>query len=963
MKNRSSGRKPTSLLWKRMNVAWLMFLCVGLLAAAGMQGPGTTDTAAPSPAANVPAVENAATNVETITLFEPFVSPEYDWIERTALSLLVVVALGGLVYAMLLVKQVMTADQGTKRMQEIAQAIREGANAYLYRQFSVVFVLIILITILLGVAAKISGSPDAICWGRAIAFLVGSIFSATVGFVGMRLATVGNLRVAAAAKDSFGRALQLGYRTGTITGMLTDGLGLLGGSIIFLIYGQHAYEALLGFGFGGTLLALFMRVGGGIYTKAADVGADLVGKLEAGIPEDDPRNAATIADNVGDNVGDCAGMAADIFESYEVTIVAAMILGIASFGHKGVIFPLLVRAIGVIASIISTSSVKAGDKGSVAEAMKSVNKGFVIGSAISIIGFVLLGLGYLKFDDKYARLYPQSIDGFVLTKDFKDARQKTFQNTLTDERAAAKSANNEAVLAVLGEEGDLLKAWINPEFQKEFLAKLETRAKNAKDPKKAELLTTEFNYAKSLTTKLGNYDGKILSPDQPKWSSLGIADLDMRAAWTCLIGIILAVLLNKCTEYYTGTEFAPVKGLAKSCETGHATNIIQGLAVGYESSVAAVIIIAAAIFASVMIYTGTTATFVAFGVAMCGIGMLTLTGNTISMDVFGPVADNANGIGEMGYDAKEMGDKKYKDARQILADLDAVGNTTKAITKGIAIGSAVIAAVSLFNSFIVSVGSGGQGESATITSGVYTTVANMLTISNPTLFIGMLIGGAVPFLFSSMTIRAVGRAAFLIVKECRIQFRDKEIWSGKKKPDYGRVVNICTGSAQKELIGPGLLAILVPLLVGFSLGSIALAGFLGGMIVSGQLLAVFMANAGGAWDNAKKTIEDEPKTESTGKGSEKHKAAITGDTVGDPLKDTSGPAINPLIKVMNMVSLLIIGLILPYDHNVTAKLKEIGVMVIDKSRHDTMFVSIIVVCVIGLAWAIWQSKRESSHND
>jgi K(+)-stimulated pyrophosphate-energized sodium pump len=316
----------------------------------------------------------------------------------------------------------------------------------------------------------------------------------------------------------------------------------------------------------------------------------------------------------------------------------------------------------------------------------------------------------------------------------------------------------------------------------------------------------------------------------------------------------------------------------------------------------------------------------------------------------------------MGYDREEMGEKKYKEARQILADLDAVGNTTKAITKGIAIGSAVIAAVSLFNSFIVSVGSGGQGESASISASVYTTVANMLTISNPTLFIGMLLGGAVPFLFSSMTIRAVGRAAFLIVKECRIQFRDKDIWSGKKKPDYGRVVNICTGSAQKELIGPGLLAILVPLLVGFTLGAIALAGFLGGMIVSGQLLAVFMANAGGAWDNAKKMIEDEPKTETSGKGSEKHKAAITGDTVGDPLKDTAGPAINPLIKVMNMVSLLIIGLILPYDSEVIGKLKEIGVDVVSKPR-DNLYWGVVIVSVLGLAWAVWQSKRESTHQD
>ena len=814
-------------------------------------------TAPAAPAAPTAPALTAVAEGPKITLFEPLISGKYASYEKIALVTNVFIALAGLAYALLLVKQVKEADSGTAKMQEIAQAIREGANAYLYRQFRVVGVLIVVITVVLYFAAKASGAEQAIAWGRAIAFLVGSTFSATVGFVGMRLATIGNLRVAAAAKTSFGRALQLGYRSGTITGMLTDGLGLLGGSIIFLIYGEQAYEALLGFGFGGTLLALFMRVGGGIYTKAADVGADLVGKVEAGIPEDDPRNAATIADNVGDNVGDCAGMAADIFESYEVTIVAAMILGIASFGHKGVIFPLLVRAIGVIASIISTYSVRAGDKGTVAGAMKSVNRGFIIGSTISVIGFIVLGFFYFRFD------------------------------ATSPLWAAVK--------------------------------------------------------------------------DLPAWANLGQVGLDMRPAWTCLIGIVLAVFLNKCTEYFTGTEFSPVKSMVKACGTGHATNIIQGLAVGYESTVFAVLIIASAIMGSVLIYAHTNATFVAYGVAMCGIGMLTLTGNTISMDVFGPVADNANGIGEMGYDKKEMGEKKYKEARQILADLDAVGNTTKAITKGIAIGSAVIAAVSLFNSFIVSVGSGGKGEAAGISHDVYNAVASMLTISNPTLFIGMLLGGAVPFLFSSMTIRAVGRAAYLIVNECRVQFRDKAIWEGSKKPDYGRVVDICTTAAQKELIGPGLLAMLVPVLVGFSLGVIALAGFLGGMIVSGQLLAVFMANAGGAWDNAKKIIEDEPRDAkaNTGKGSERHKASVTGDTVGDPLKDTAGPAINPLIKVMNMVSLLIIGLILPYDKTVIEILGKHGVVIAPKP-HDKLFWIVIVVGIAGLVWAVWQSKRETA---
>jgi K(+)-stimulated pyrophosphate-energized sodium pump len=903
---------------RRTSVVLLTLLSLSCLAGAGWLQVGGYQALA---------TLGAATPVhETVRLWEPLTSDRYASYEKIALLANVAVAIAGLVYALMLVGQVKNAPQGTARMQEIAQAVREGADAYLFRQFRVVGLLIVAITIGLYFAAKQTpGIDPSIPWGRAIAFLVGSIFSATVGFVGMRLATIGNLRVATAAQTSFGGALQLGYRTGTITGMLTDGLGLLGGSIIFLMYGEHAYEALLGFGFGGTLLALFMRVGGGIYTKAADVGADLVGKLEAGIPEDDPRNAATIADNVGDNVGDCAGMAADIFESYEVTIVAAMILGIASFGHKGVIFPLLVRAIGVIASIISTYSVRAGDKGAAAEAMKSVNRGFVIGSAISILGFIVLGWLYLRIDDDYVRRYQQALPGYRVTDEFKQAAVERFYQERPD-------IDRQKLL----DDTAAFDRWVQV-YQA--------------TPEYMDWLRDE-------------YKGPILAKERPTWISFGSSDLDMRPAWTCLIGIILAVFLNKCTEYYTGTEYSPVRSLAKSCTTGHATNIIQGFAVGYESTVAAVFIIAGAILASVLIYAGTNATFVAFGVAMCGIGMLTLTGNTISMDVFGPVADNANGIGEMGYDAQAMGEKNYKEARQILADLDAVGNTTKAITKGIAIGSAVIAAVSLFNSFIVSVGSGGGGESEIIGGDVYASVAALLTISNPKLFIGMLIGGSVPFLFSSMTIRAVGRAAFLIVKECRIQFRDKAIWEGTKKPDYGRVVDICTTAAQKELVGPALLAILVPMLVGFGLGVIALAGFLAGMIVSGQLLAVFMANAGGAWDNAKKTVEDEPKNmeANTGKGSEKHKAAITGDTVGDPLKDTAGPAINPLIKVMNMVSLLIIGLILPYDSELIDRMGETWQQLHFPSgarAHDGMFWGAIVISAVGLAWAIWQSKRET----
>ncbi|MCL1908197.1 MAG: sodium-translocating pyrophosphatase [Holophagaceae bacterium] len=750
--------------------------------------------------------------------FAPFRDAEFNTFERVCLIIVVGIAIAGLLYALMLVKQVRSADPGTPKMQEVASAVREGAMAYLTAQFRKIGPLILVITVVLYFTT--TSDVAAFKYGRAIAFMVGALFSWAVGYVGMRLATIGNLRVAAAAKHSYGLAMQLGYRTGTITGMLTDGLGLLGGTLIFLFYGTEAYEALLGFGFGGTLLALFMRVGGGIYTKAADVGADLVGKIEKDIPEDDPRNAATIADNVGDNVGDCAGMASDIFESYEVTIVAAMILGMATFGHKGVLFPLLVRAIGVVASIISTYTVKAGPNDTSDTALKSVHRGFWIGSVLSVVGFIVLGFFYLRFDP-------------TIVRNMGDMAQYAFPGG---------------------------------------------------DPH-------------SL----------------PFWANFGVEYLDMRPAITCLIGVFLAVALNKVTSYYTHTSHAPVQGLAKNCTTGHATNIIEGFAVGYESTVATLVILATAIFLSVLVYTGTSPMFIAYGVAMAGIGLLTLTGNTISMDVFGPVADNANGIGEMGYEKEEMEAKEpgsYQRARQILADLDAVGNTTKAETKGIAIGSAVIAAVSLFASFIAVIAVGSEDKIAEMTMKQYNEHSSMLSVADPKILIGLLIGGAVPFLFSSSLIRAVGRAAYYIVKECRIQFRDADIWAGKKKPDYGRVVDICTSTAQKELIGPGLLAIVAPLTVGLLLGPYALGGFLAGMIVVGQLLAVFMANAGGAWDNAKKLIEDGVHG---GKGSEAHKAAVTGDTVGDPLKDTAGPAINPLIKVMNMVSLLLLGVIMSFS--------------------------------------------------
>jgi K(+)-stimulated pyrophosphate-energized sodium pump len=837
--SKSPSRRASALRRAAAPLLTLALLCAGALFA--------------PPAARA----SSAPGVEPFRFFSLFSDPRFSALERGCLLAVLGIAVAGLVYAVVLARQVMAADVGTQRMQDVANAVREGSNAYLRAQFRKLGPLIIVITVLL--FATYAGSEPAFRWGRAGAFLVGALFSWSVGFVGMRLATSGNLRVAAAATRSYGEAMQLGYRTGTVTGMLTDGLGLLGGTTIFLMYGVHAYEALLGFGFGGTLLALFMRVGGGIYTKAADVGADLVGKIEKDIPEDDPRNAATIADNVGDNVGDCAGMAADIFESYEVTIVAAMILGMASFGHKGVIFPLLVRGIGVLGSIVSTYTVRAGPEDTSDTALSSVHRGFWIGSTISVIGFFVLGFFYLRFDASYLATNPVASAGFP-----------------------------------------------------------------SGDP-----------------TKLAT------------WASLGVAGLDLRPALTCLVGVFLAVALNKVTSYYTHTAHPPVQGLAKACTTGHATNIIEGFAVGYESTVATIVVVASAIGLSVLCYVGTPPLFVAYGVAMTGIGMLTLTGNTISMDVFGPVADNANGIGEMGYDPEAMEKEKkgsYKKARQILADLDAVGNTTKAETKGIAIGSAVIAAVSLFSSFIAVIAVGSEEKIGQMTVAQYQAEAGRLTVAAPAVFIGLLIGGAVPFLFSSMLIRAVGRAAFFIVRECRAQFRDLDIWRGSKKPDYGRVVDICTSTAQKELTGPALLAIGMPLVTGLVLGPYALGGFLAGMILSGQLLAVFMSNAGGAWDNAKKLIEDGIYG---GKGSEAHKAAVTGDTVGDPLKDTAGPAINPLIKVMNMVSLLTLDLVLHY-HVGTAR--KDGLFGLSPSIVGVVLAALALGAVV---WAVRASKHEA----
>jgi K(+)-stimulated pyrophosphate-energized sodium pump len=917
--------------------------------------------------------------------WEPFgflTSGAYGRGESLGLLGCLAVAVGGLIYAARLMRQVYAADTGTPAMQKVARAVREGANAYLRRQFTVVGVLIVLLTVVI-VAAKwpwqvepgmhTADELKTIALGRGVAFLMGALFSAAVGFTGMRLATAGNVRVAAAARTDFGAAMRLAYRTGTITGMFTCGLGLLGGTLILLVFGELAYEILIGYGFGGSLLALFMRVGGGIYTKAADVGADLVGKVEQSIAEDDPRNAATIADNVGDNVGDCAGMAADVFESYSVTMVAAVMLGYAAFGYKGMIFPLLVQAVGVVASIVSTALVGRGiTTGNSATAMHSINRGFWRSAALSTIGFSLFGAVYLRFDAAYIveraidkGMYQEFFDkevlrsavgletpeGGRLAEEVKDLRDLRRGPERTSEKAARLEDQVDKYRA------DALAAWRKlPHERREEIA----------NKKFTEIHLTDGEFARLKTRGIDRQGAEkyVVTPlelAQARYHVPLAPGINFRIVICCFIGILLAVALNKCTEYWTSTEYSPVREVVRASRTGHATNIISGLALGLESSVWAALIISAAVLGSVYVCNDAeNLLYMAFGVAMCGIGMLTLTGDTISMDVFGPIADNANGIGEMAYNRTAEGkdltagepgfmtESENKGARQILADLDAVGNTTKAITKGVAIGSAVIAAVSLFASFIAVLVTGSEEKIGQLLIGDFTAGASKLTVAEPLVFIGMLIGGAVPFLFSAMTIRAVGRAAYLIVFECRKQFRDPAIMAGTKAPDYGRVVDICTATAQHELIGPGLLAIGTPLAVGFLLGPFALGGFLAGMILTGQLLAVFMSNAGGSWDNAKKMIEDEPrdKAKNTGKGSEKHKAAVTGDTVGDPLKDTSGPAINPLIKVMNMVSLLALPLVIL--HNLS-----------DGTGNRKLGLVIALVAAVAVLWAWWQSKKES----
>jgi K(+)-stimulated pyrophosphate-energized sodium pump len=752
--------------------------------------------------------------------------------EQIAIVCVLLTAFASLVYAWLLRGTVLKKDKGTQKMQDVWNAIRIGADSYLNRQLRTILPLIGVLTIAMFLSVYVvppsqeavnefgANARNVVAFGRTIAFIMGAFFSLTVGQLGMRMAIQANVRAASASRRGFNEALSIAYYAGTITGMLTDGLGLFGGTVIFMVFGTAAPDALLGFGFGGTLLALFMRVGGGIFTKAADVGADLVGKVEKDIPEDDPRNAAVIADLVGDNVGDCAGMAADIFESYEVTIVSGLILGLALFGitHelKWIVYPLIIRAIGVISSILGTFAVPIWEK---------------------------FPLSFLRAHDA--------------------------------EEAMFRSYEISSVNTVFW---SLMVAWF---------------------------------YAH-----------------------------DWRLAALTAIGVGMAVVFNPLTSYFTSTRKPPVKEIVKSTRTGPATTILSGLSVGMESSVWALAVIVVSFICALLLYGGEKEnTFVLYAVAMIGIGMLSQTGNNVAMDSYGPISDNANGIGEMAW--HDLEDEETKKARQIMADLDAVGNTTKAITKGVAIASAVIAAVSLFASFITDVGR--------VQLQLGMPVMQAIRVSETKVFIGLLLGGALPWLFSSLSIKAVSRAAGLIVEEVRRQFRIPGLMEGTVQPDYARAVGISTAAAQKELIPLATISVLMPLAVGLVLQVEALGGFLAGIILSGQLLAVFMSNAGGAWDNAKKSIEDEPRdlVKNTGKGSERHKAGVVGDTVGDPLKDTAGPALNPMIKVGNLVSLLAAPIIVKYPlMNANGQINW-GVVVI------------AVLLLAGTVWAIGQSKKEA----
>jgi K(+)-stimulated pyrophosphate-energized sodium pump len=725
-------------------------------------------------------------------------SKEWGWLVFAA-----GVAVLALILGVILMRGVLAKDAGTDEMQEIAGAIQEGAAAYLKRQFRTIGMIVVPLAIVVFVTStKINKDAGGIALTyaqsgvfRMIAFIVGCIFSGAIGFFGMSLAVRGNVRTAAAARQSnFGDALQVAFRTGGVAGLLTAGLGLLGATVIIMIFQNTASSILVGFGFGGSLLALFLRVGGGIFTKAADVGADLVGKVEAGIPEDDPRNPATIADNVGDNVGDCAGMAADLFESFAVTLVASIILGVSAFNAiglrsraaEGLVFPVAVVSVGLLASMVGIFVVRA--RAGEDDALKVINRGIYTAQAIAILGAAAIAFLYV-----------------------------------------------------------------------------------------------------------GNPAGSKIS--QPGARLFG----------AIVTGVVLGFAASRITEYFTSTKTSPVQAIARAARTGPATTVLEGISSGLESAVWALIAIVVAIGAALALGGGNIG-FSFYLVALTGIGMLATTGIVVAEDTFGPVADNAAGIAEMAGEFEG-------EPERIMVSLDAVGNTTKAVTKGFAIGSAVIAAVALFSSYVETIAKGTLNAASVALAEANGTLANLvkINVADPKTFLGLLVGGSVAFLFSSLAIRAVSRTAGTIVEEVRRQFREKPgIMDRTERPDYGSVIDICTSASLRELATPALLAVLTPVIIGFGIGYLALGAFLAAAIVTGQLMANFLSNSGGAWDNAKKYIED---GHEGGKGSETHKAAVIGDTVGDPFKDTAGPALNPLIKVMNLVSLLTLPAILSLKDN------------------------------------------------
>jgi K(+)-stimulated pyrophosphate-energized sodium pump len=713
---------------------------------------------------------------------------EFGGFENTVLLAVLLVSVAAIGVAFVLRRQVLANPDGTDKMREIAAAIQDGSRAYLNRQFRTVAVFVALLFFLL---LLLDADSTSVRVGRSVAFLVGALFSAIAGRTGMSLAVRANVRVAAAA-DQGGllKAMPIAFRAGGVAGMFVVGLGLLGATAVVFVYKGDAANVLFGFGFGAALLAMFMRVGGGIFTKAADVGADLVGKVEKSIPEDDPRNPAVIADNVGDNVGDCAGMAADLFESFEVTLVAAIVLGVAAFPDRpivGLLFPLMVQAIGILSSIVGISLVR--PRSETEPGMRAINRGFFGAAVTAAVGVGVVSLTYVG---------------------------------------------------------------------------------------------------------------------------------DWRPVAAVVLGLVLASVIQLMTYYYTGTEYKPVREIAQASETGPATTILSGFAIGLESTVYADLAVVGAIVGAFLIGSGQGLDFQLYMVSLAGMGMLSTVGVVISMDTFGPISDNAQGIAEMSGDVGERGNR-------VLTALDAVGNTTKAITKGMAIATAVLAATSLFGSF----------RRALITAGVAPENVD-IRIDHPEVLVGLLIGGSVPFMFSAQAIRAVGRTAGRVVFEVRKQFREHPgIMDYSERPDYAAVVDICTRDSLRELLTPGLLAVVAPIATGFLFNAEALGAYLAGAILTGQLLAVMLSNAGGAWDNAKKYVED---GHHGGKNSEPHKATVIGDTVGDPFKDTAGPALNPLIKVMNLVAVLIAPTVVALsDEPVRFLLALLGIAV--------------------LAWALWRSSH------